>query len=262
MNKTMLMFLAVISCSIFSSHQGFAAPAAGVPACALITKAGRGVEVIPPQGRVVTRFKNDFPIPCGTMVITHHEPVWVQLASRVQFRLAPDTFVEFSKGNGDPLRLFRGNILVDAPVGTDRQVLLTPNGKTILDGGVAWIQYQPAEKQTTVSSLVRSCRLQNRFYEAAEQVLHSGESSHLAVAGDRIVPSQPELADSGSIGAILAQFELSPEDVQRYSFAVNRSFEGKLKSFTAELENWTQNKEEPSREIASVSKKAVLRFRR
>ena len=49
----------------------------GIP-CGVVTKVGHGAQIIPPHGKVQVKFEVDQPVVCGSMVITHHETVWVR----------------------------------------------------------------------------------------------------------------------------------------------------------------------------------------
>ncbi len=251
MNKFIGLVLASMIFSSFS--QG--TKASEEVTCAIMVKAGKGVEAIPPQGKVLTRFKDSHPLACGSMVITHNESAWVRLSSQVNIKIAPNSFIELAKSKEDSHKLYRGNMLVDAPIGTANQVVMTPNGKMVLHGGVVWMEYRSEEKLTSVGSFVAQCKFQNRYHDQAVQTVHAGEISHLAIDNSRIIPSQPELMQTGSVEKLLTQFDVTKDDRDQYLFSIDKSYESKLRSFTAELENWGQKKDEPSRDIASVSGK-------
>ena len=228
--------------------------------CAVVTKSGKGVEAIPLKGKILTRFKDHAPLECGSMIVTHAEGISIRLDNQVTIKIAPNSFFEIAKAKKESHRLYRGEVLVDAPVGTPVQAITTPNGKVMLQGGVDWIQYHAEEKETTVAAFSKTCKFQNKFDERAEQTVHAGEMSRLALDGERIIPTQPELVEPGSAESALEHFDLAAEEKTKFMSAVTKVVEGRTKSFTAELENWKENKDAeetyaPSRGIASVKKK-------
>jgi hypothetical protein len=60
--------------------------------CALLMKFGRGTQIIPPEGKVQTRFLVDQPVVCGSMIVTHAEGVWIRHSNQALFKIGPNSF--------------------------------------------------------------------------------------------------------------------------------------------------------------------------
>lgn len=237
----------------------FAASTPDVVPCAMMLKAGNGVQIIPPQGAVQTRFQVDQPIVCGSMVISHAEPVWIRHQDQTVFKLGPNSFFEIGKKKTDAHRLYRGQVLVNAPPSIPTMTLTTPNGEVEFKGGVAWIEYSPTEKETAVASFNRTVDFKNKFSADAVQTVNVAEISRLTLNQDRVIPSQPVVMSPSSIKEALQGFDLADDEHEELTQVVQRVFENRAKSLTADIEDWSEiaKAAEAARSIASVPEKKV-----
>ena len=259
MNKPFLRFglisIAVASALLFSANSEGTSGVDGAP-CAVVVKVGQGTQVIPVAGKIQTKFQIDTPISCGSMVITHKEPMWIRHANQTVFKLAPDSFFELGKVKGDVHKLYRGDLMVNGAPSVPTQSITTSNGQIEFSGGSILIKYSADLKETVVASFSRSCLFQNKFSTSASQEIHTGEISRLSLHQDRIIPSQPEVVNPSSVKEVVARFNLSKEEESEMVAVVGRVFEGRAKSFVTDLENWKSVPVEPERSIASEPKKA------
>jgi hypothetical protein len=226
--------------------------------CAMMLKFGRGTQVIPPEGKVQTRFEADQPIVCGSMVITHADSVWIRHSNQTVFKIGPNSFFELGKAKAEPHRLYRGQLLMTAPPSIPELTLSTPNGEVSFKGGVAWIQYAPEQKETSVASFNRNFEFKNKFNEEALQNVRVGEISRLILNQDRLVPSQPVVMSPSSVKEALNGFELAAAEQTELTKVVERVFEARAKSLTSDIDDWAEieRTEQASRSIASVPEKA------
>ena len=222
--------------------------------CAVFLKVGRGMQVIPRQGKVQTRLSVDAPVFCGSMVITHQEPVWIKLSNQSVVKLGPDSFVEIPSESSQKYHLYRGELLISAPSSLSAQVWSTPNAEVEFSGGVAWFQYASHEKKTTVGCFNRSVKIMNKFNSSAAQEIHAGEMSHLAIQEAQVKPSQPSVMSHITVTEAMARLKLTPEDEKQFVSIVKQVFEDRGTALASEIENWEdeESSDEPSRSIASV----------
>ena len=226
--------------------------------CALVLKAGKGSQLIPPQGKVAVHFAENAPVVCGSMLITHDEPFWVKTSDSTVIKLAPHSFVEVPKSKSKDYRLYRGEAVVTAPPAISKQVWSTPNSESEFKGGIAWIQYDATARVTTVACFNRSFEFKNKFNEDAKQTIQAGEMSHLAIQDSQVVPSLPAVMNHESVSAAVTQLSLPKEDAAELVAIVKRVYEDRSKSLVSEMEQWQEieEKKEPSRSIASVPEKS------
>jgi|GEM_PF-3153121 len=224
------------------------------PPCGVIVKFGIGTQVIPPQGKVQTRFENDQPVACGSMIVTHSDPVWIRHSNLTVFKVGAHSFFELGKEKSNVHRLDRGSLLVTAPRGIPMTTFSTPNGEVEFDGGVAWIAYAPEQKETSAAAFSRSFNFRNKFNTEASQDVHAGEISRLAVNQERIVPSQPEVMNPTSVKEALHGFGLAADESQSMQSVVERVFALRAKSLTTDIEDWDEVEKsvDTDRQIASV----------
>ena len=225
--------------------------------CAMMLKFGRGTQVIPPEGKVQTRFEVDQPVVCGAMVITHADPVWIRHSNQTVFKIGPNSFFELGKVKSAPHRLYRGQMLMTAPPSIPELMVSTPNGEVNFKGGVAFIQYAPDSKETSVASFNRSFDFKNKFNNEAEQTVRVGEISRLMLNQDRVVPSQPIVMSPSSVKEALNGFELASDEQNELTKVVERVFEARAKSLTSDIDDWAEieKSEQANRTIASVPEK-------
>ena len=230
--------------------------------CGVVMKIGKAAQVIPSHGSVQTRFTEEAPIGCASMVITRQEPFWIRLADQTVLKIAPQSFVEIPKEGSKVFRVYRGQVLVSAPPGIATQTWSTPNSEAIFKGGVAYIQYHPDTRVTTVSCFNRDFEFRNKFNENAATTVHAGEMSHLAIQEASVKPSQPAVMNHQSVVQVLANLQLSESDQTEMVASVKRVYQAREKSLTSEIEDWetpADAHEEPSRSIASVPVKGVAK---
>jgi len=228
------------------------------PPCGVIVKFGIGTQIIPPQGKVQTRFENDQPVACGSMIVTHSDALWIRHSNLTVFKIGAHSFFELGKEKSNAHRLDRGSLLVTAPRGVPMTTLSTPNGEVEFDGGVAWVEYAPDQKETSAAAFSRSFTFRNKFNAEASQDVHAGEISRLAVNQERIVPSQPEVMNPTSVKEALSGFGLAADESQSMQNVVERVFALRAKSLTTDIEDWdeiersVETDQRSDRQIASV----------
>jgi hypothetical protein len=231
--------------------------------CGIVMKSGKGAQIIPTRGSVQTKFSNEFPVSCSSMVITHQDPFWVRLSDQSVLKVAPQSFVELPKAGSAVFHVYRGQVLVSAPPGIATQTWSTPNSEAIFKGGIAFIQYHPETRVTTVSCFNRDFKFRNKFNEGAETTVHAGEMSHLAIQEASVNPSQPAVMNHNSVNNVLAELKLDPADQTELVAAVKRVYQDREKSLASEIEDFESEPEvkkvEPSRSIASVPVKGVAK---
>ena len=225
--------------------------------CGHVTKGSKNAQLIPLQGKIKTQLISNEVMACGAMLITHEDTVWVELADLTQFKIAPNSFFQFSKKEQSKHQLYRGEVMVFAPPSIRELELTTPNSVSIFHGGVMLISYMPKTKETTLSSFNRKIVFKNKFHPEAEQVVDTGEMSRLWIGESRIVPSQPEVMNPYSLKAAFQKFSLETTEVDEMTAVVNRTIESRSKSLVADLESWEDLEKDtshtPDRAIASVS---------
>ncbi len=222
--------------------------------CAVVMKSGKGVQVIPPQGKVQTRFQVDNPLACESMLITQQEAFWVRLADQTMIKLAPHSFLEISKPNSNVYRIYRGSALISAPPGIHTQTWSTPNSESVFKGGVAFIQYSANEKLTTVGCFNRNFEFKNKFNGDASQVVHAGETSSLMIQDAQVTPTQPAVMSHHSVVSSLANLGLPETDHAELVTIVKKIYQERAKALASEIEEWEEVPEtvSPTRALASV----------
>lgn len=230
--------------------------------CGKVTKGSKNAQLIPVQGLTKIRLSDDEVLSCGAMLITHEDAVWVELTDLTVFKIAPNSFFEFSKKEGSRHQLYRGEALVSAPPSIREFELTTPNSISVFHGGVMLVRYQPKAKETTLASFNRKISFKNKFHTDAAQVVNSGEMSRLWIGESRIVPTQPEVMNYRSVKAAVQGFGLTEEEVHELTAIVQRTTESRSKSLVADLESWEDISKESEqaaaeRSIASVDSKTV-----
>jgi hypothetical protein len=227
--------------------------------CATMMKFGAGTQAIPIHGKVQTRFQDGHPVSCGSMIITHTEAAWMRASDQTVMKIAPNSFFELGK-KGAPHRLYRGKLLVTAPPSIQNLNFTTPNGEVSFKGGVAWIEYDPAVRETVTAAFNRSFEFKNKFKAEAFQKVQAGEISRLIVSEERVIPTQPVVMSPSSVKQALMGFSLVEDEQRELVEVVERVFEGRAKSLASDIESWEQIPEEtPQRSIASkkASKPAI-----
>lgn len=222
--------------------------------CAVVMKTGKGIQVIPPQGRVQTHVKAETPLACGSMVITQSEAFWLRLTDQTVVKISPFAFVEIPKLNSQVYHLYRGSALISAPPGIYTQTWTTPNAESIFKGGIAYIQYATSDKVTTVGCFNRNFEFKNKFNPNANQVVHAGETSHLMIQDAQVTPTQPAVMSHTSVVEALAGLQLPEADHAELVKIVKQVYEDRAKSLASEIEQWEEVPEtlKPERSIASV----------
>lgn len=225
--------------------------------CGHVTQGSKNAQMIPVQGKTKTQIVKDEVFSCGAMLITHQDAVWVELSDHTQFKIAPNSFFEFSKKEKNRHQLYRGEVFVTAPPSIREFELTTPNSVSVFHGGVMLIRYVPTAKETTLASFNRKVIFRNKFHSEAEQVVNSGEMSRLWIGESRIVPTQPEVMNSHSVAKAVQSFGLSEDEVFEMTAIVKRTMEARSKALVADLESWEDlEKESPvDRSLATVSGK-------
>ena len=222
--------------------------------CAVVMKAAKGVQVIPPEGRVQTRLPLEAPVACGSMLITHAESFWIRLTDQTVVKVAPHSFIEIPKSSARTYRIYRGAALVTAPPGIYTQTWSTPNAESIFKGGIAFIQYGTSDRLTTVGCFNRNFEFKNKFNAHASQVVHAGETSHLMIQDAQVTPTQPAVMSHPSVVEALAGLQLPENDHAELVAIVKNVFDERAKSLASEIQDWeeVQENQKPSRSIASV----------
>ncbi len=240
----------------------FVSTTAVAEVCGHVTKGSKNAQLIPVHGKTMTKLAVDDVLSCGAMLITHEDAVWIELSDLTVFKIAPDSFFEFSKKDSIRQKLYRGEVMVSAPPSIREFELTTPNSISVFHGGVMLVRYSPKDKETTLASFNRKINFKNKFHTQAEQVVNSGEMSRLWIGESRIVPTQPEVMNPHTVKSAVQGFALTTEEVGELTSIVQRTMESRSKSLVADLESWEdiqkeQNRAANERSIASVPSKAV-----
>jgi hypothetical protein len=220
--------------------------------CGVVTRAGRGIQIIPEKGRVLNKVELDQGVPCGTMILTHEEPLWIKLSNQTTVKLGPRAFMEIPSENGKSYKLYRGAALLSAPASLSIQTWSTPNSELDFRGGVAVLQYLPGEKASIAGCFNRKVEFRNKFNSKAIQELSAGEMSHLAIQEGRVRPAQPSVANHGSVMSVLEQIGLPREDREQIVSVVKQVYEDRSKALVSTIHDWDGSDEEPARGLASV----------
>lgn len=221
--------------------------------CALVTLVGRGIQIIPEKGRVLNQVQLNQGVPCGTMVLTHDEPLWLKLSNQTTIKLGPRSFIEIPRESAKSYKLYRGAALLSAPTTLLPQTWSTPNSELDFKGGVAVIQYLPSEKTTVAGCFNRKVEFRNKFNSSAMQELSAGEMSHLAIQEGRVRPAQPTVMHYASVANVLNQIGLPHEDQEQIVSVVKQVYEDRSKALISGIHEWAELGDEPSRGIASVN---------
>jgi len=241
----------IAAAMMFMLFTAIPAEASDVP-CAVVTRTGKGAQVIPEKGRVESRVSIDQGISCGSMVITHAEPVWIRLSNMTVVKLGPETFVEMADPEMKRLRLYRGSALLAAPAAMTGQVWTTPNAELEFKGGVSVLQYTPADRKTIAGCFNRKVLFRNKFNEAAAIELSAGEMSHLAITEGRVKPSRAGVMHHSSVGELLSQLGLDVAERDQFVAVVKQVYEDRAKSLVSGIETFGEGKGGPERSIASI----------
>ena len=235
----------------------FASLPAIADVCGHVNKGSKNAQLIPIQGKIKTQLVKDDILSCGSMLITHEDSVWIELSDLTQFKVAPNTFIEFSKKENLRHQLFRGEVMVVAPPSIREFELTTPNSVTLFHGGVMLVRYAPKNKETILASFNRKVTFKNKFHLDAEQVVDAGEMSRLWIGESRIVPSQPELMNPRSVKMAFQPFGLEKDEITELTAVIQRAEVSRSKSLVADLESWEDIEKDNggsiSRSLASVS---------
>ena len=234
--------------------------------CAILTRFENGSQVIPPHGAVITRFKEEMPLACGSMVYTYKNVMNFKHVSLTQVKLGTESFFEVSKAKSNEAEnsfyLYRGKVLVSAVPNKKMVYIHTPNARIDFQGGLALIQYDPAKKLTTVASFSSKFEFRNKFNLAATQTVNSGEMSTLGVSGQRVVPSQPEVMSGFSVKEVLISFHLPAPEKEEMIRVVESAYETRSNELLSDIEEWNdfEQAEEPVRAPASTAAKSVKKI--
>jgi hypothetical protein len=250
----------ILGVMMFGALGGEGARAEEAP-CALVTRVGRGVQVIPESGRVMNKVQMDLAIPCGTMILTHDESLWIRLSNQTTVKMGPRSFVEIPRDNVKSYRLYRGVVLLSAPTTLLAQTWSTPNSELDFKGGVTVLQYLPDEKKTFAGCFNRKVEFRNKFNSGAIQELSAGEMSHLAIQEGRVRPAQPMVMHHSSVAGVLSQIGLSSGDQEQIVAVVKQVYEDRSKALVSGIHDWSEFEEEPARGIASVGSTAAVDVR-
>ena len=257
MNKTWFSLLPVLMGIAFAQIAPDETP------CGVVMKTGKGVQAIPPHGKVQTHFSLEGPVACGSMLITQQEAFWIRMADQTVVKIGPRSFIEVPKSSSQIFRIHRGSALVSAPPGIYTQTWTTPNAESVFKGGVAYIQYVPSDHVTTVGCFNRNFEFRNKFNGNAVQLVRAGETSHLMIQEAQVTPSQPSVMSHASVEVALAAFSLPAADHAELAAIVKRVYDERTQSLASEIEDWDgtsgktpTEKTAPSRTIASVKESA------
>lgn len=245
MNKKILSIILLFVCQSASAEW-----------CGRVIHGSKNAQLIPLKGMTKAELKKDDLVDCGAMIITHEDMVWVEMKDQTQFKIAANTFVEFSRPEKQRHQLYRGQVYVTAPPTIKTFELTTPNSVSVFSGGIMLVRYQAKAKETTVASFNRKVVFKNKFHDDAEQTVNTGEMSRFWIADSKIAPSPPELMSPVSVKSALGDFGVSKEDVTELTAVVQRVAAARSKALVADLENWEeyQQKAEAAgrRSIASI----------
>ncbi len=232
---------------------------ANAEVCGRVTRGSNNAQMIPLKGTTKTQLVADESVSCGSMLITHSDSVWVELSDLTQFKIAPDSFFEFSKKESNLHKLYRGEVMVSAPPSIHEFELTTPNSISVFHGGVILVRYTPKNKETTLASFNRKVEFKNKFHTEAQQVVNVGEMSRLWIGESRIIPSQPETMSPNSVSSAFKGFSLSQDEITELTAISQRTIESRSKSMIADLENWEdiekESEQAADRSIASTVSK-------
>lgn len=235
---------------IFASW-GTAVADTGEAVCAVVTKTGNGLQVIPEKGKVMTRLEQDAAVPCGSMVLTHADPVWIQLADQTVVKMGPMSFIEVPSKDARSFRMYRGAIMLSSPASLVSKTWSTPNAEVDFKGGVVVIQYLPEERMTLTGCFNRKVEFRNKFNSKAVQELSAGEMSRLAIQEGRVQPTHPSIMHPNSVGDVLTRIGLAPSEQEQIVAVVRQVYDDRSKSLVADISDWSDG-EGPSRSIASI----------
>ncbi len=250
MNRFLMIFSLLWAFDAFTScRSAFSAKVDSV--CAVLTKTGRGLQVIPEKGRVMTDLTVDSPIPCGSMVLTHDAPAWLKLSDQTVVKLGPKSFIEIPAEDSRNFRIYRGAIMLSAPASLIARTWSTPNSEIDFKGGVVVLQYIPEERISIAGCFNRRVEFRNKFNSNASQELGAGEMSRLAIQEGRIRPTHPAILHPASVGNVLASLGLDSAEQEQVVAVVKQVYEDRSKSLVADIQDWSGN-EGPSRSIASI----------
>ncbi len=246
MNKWGLVL--TLSCMVLMKPV-FASDADAV--CGVLTKTGRGIQMIPEKGRVQTDLTVDSPVPCGSMVLTHDAPAWIKLMDQTVVKLGPRSFIEVPGPESKSFRMYRGAIMLSAPASLIARTWSTPNSEIEFKGGVVVLQYIPEDRITIAGCFNRKVEFKNKFNSSAAQELQAGEMSRLAIQEGRVTPTHPAILHPASVGNVLASLGLEPSEQEQVVAIVKQVYQDRSKSLVADIQDWSGN-EGPSRSIASI----------
>ena len=220
--------------------------------CAVVTRAGRGVQIIPEKGHVENKIAVDHGVSCGSMIITHADPLWIRLSSMTVVKLGPETFLEIPNSHAKAFRLYRGSVLLTAPASLIAQTWTTPNAELEFKGGVSLLQYVPSEKNTIAGCFNRKVEFRNKFNESAVQELSAGEMSHLAIQEGRVKPARPGVMHHSTVTEVLSQVGVESDEKDQLVAVVKQVFEDRAKSLVSGIETFGEGEGQVNRSIASV----------
>jgi hypothetical protein len=220
--------------------------------CAVVTKAGRGVQVIPAHGKVITKVVSEQAVSCGAMLITHEDPLWIRLSNQTAVKLGPGTFLEFPGANSKAFKIYRGTAMVSGQPTLVGQIWSTPNAEVDFKGGAAVIQYLAKEKTSIAGCFNRKIQFRNKFNPEGEQVLSAGEMSRLSILDGRTRPAAPTMVQASTVSKVLSQVGLGKEEQEQFAAVAKQVFEDRSKSLVGEISSWGTEEGGPSRSIASV----------
>ncbi len=219
--------------------------------CAVLARTGRGIQVIPEKGRVLSDLPVDSGIPCGSMVLTHEAPVWIKLSDQTVVKLGPRSFIEVPGVESRSFRMYRGAIMLSAPASLVARTWSTPNSEIEFKGGVVVLQYIPEERLSIAGCFNRTVEFRNKFNSGASQELSAGEMSRLAIQEGRVRPTHPVILHPKSVGDVLATLGLDASEQEQVVAIVKQVYEDRSKSLVAGIQEWSDSRG-PSRSIASV----------
>ncbi|MBU6155151.1 MAG: hypothetical protein KGP28_12680 [Bdellovibrionales bacterium] len=219
--------------------------------CAVVSKAGRGLQVIPEKGRVMTDLPVDSGVPCGSMVLTHEAPVWIKLSDQTVVKLGPRSFIEVPQVESRNFRMYRGAIMLSAPASLISRTWSTPNSEIDFKGGVVVLQYIPEERVSIAGCFNRKVEFRNKFNSNAVQELSAGEMSRLAIQEGRVAPTHPAILHPASVGNVLASLGLESAEQEQVVAIVKQVYQDRSRSLVADIQDWSGS-EGPTRSIASI----------
>ena len=217
--------------------------------CGHFTKGSKNAQVIPLKGKVFTKISNEDALPCGAMVITHEEPVWVEMADLTQFKIAPDSFFEFGRKDVLTHKLYRGVVMVSAPPSIKEFELVTPNSLANFHGGVVLMTYDSKNKESTLASFNRKIEFKNKFHSEAVQVVNAGEMSRLWIGDSKIKPTQPEVLNPRSVVSAFQGIAIPEDELKELKSIAERAEDSRSKALVADLESWEDLERESSHPV-------------